>query len=141
MAPDMRKVSPDYWPLIKQHMPKGFKLKFKKLRGGILAYAHFVREIVVEQVLDAKELFIFLHEAGHVHLRHVYEEVPENWREEYEADQYAIKAMRAAGVPVPRECVKWHKEIVRDMIEKSKEHVDDEAVLKYAYGKEWRKHR
>ena len=98
----------------------------------------------MEKLENRADLFVFLHEAGHVkmgHLRKSNEVNPVLWRDEYEADQYAIAAMRACGVPIPRERLATHKGILRELIEASHEHPDEEEILKYAYGKQWRKHR
>jgi hypothetical protein len=94
--------------------------------------------------VDRASLFIFLHECGHVHLKHLTRAVKlPTWREEYEADQYAIAAMRALKLPLPRERLREAKQVLRDDIVKGqhKHEEIDEEVLKYAYGKNWRYHR
>ena len=49
---------------------------------------------------SVKALYTLLHEVGHVLLGHLHRTSPEN-RDEYEAEQYAISAMRSEGVPIP----------------------------------------
>jgi hypothetical protein len=147
----LKHVAEPYQALVKQHLPAGYKLVCKKLSGGTAAYAIFTREIRIDHIKDREQLFIFFHEAGHVHCGHLRKanekSGPHNWRDEYEADQYAITAMKAAGVAVPRGILIHHKKCVREIIEAARhsdrapDHCDDDAVLRYAYGREWKKHR
>lgn len=129
-----------YGHIINEHRPKGYLLKRRKL-GDLNGYAAFQREIVVDCSLDDRTaLFIFLHECGHVHHQHLrqrhHEEVPD-WQCEYEADQYAIKAMRAHKIPVPRAVLEGHKSELRALIDKAHEEVP-KPVLRYAFGRHWR---
>lgn len=136
-----------YQDVIALHHPKGYRLKERKLRATH-GFATFRRDIVCEPIRDNAALFVYLHECGHVHARHLHDVVqPKNgfpdWRAEYEADQYAIVAMRAHKLSIPRARSKEAKEVLREYIVRGLEkgeHIDDE-VLRYAYGKEWRKHR
>lgn len=139
--------APVYGDIIARHLPASYSLKERKLRSN-RGFAMFRRDIVCEPIVDNATLFVFLHECGHVHFQHLHDDhqvkngLPD-WRVEYEADQYAIKAMRAHGLPIPRGRIREAKDVLGDCIVKALdrgEHVDDE-VLKYAYGKEWRKHR
>lgn len=137
---------PGYDHIVKQHRPAGYKLARRKMTR-LNGYARFERAIVVNRDLKgADALFVFLHECGHVHLRHLCGEGSittfSRARDEYEADQYAIKAMREAGVAIPRHTLARHKALVGELIAEAKdhEHIEDD-VLRYAYGKEWRKHR
>jgi hypothetical protein len=139
------KVPPRFQALVSEHLPRGYSLEIKPLKGGVEAYAVFTREIRLSKLVDRCDLFVFLHETGHVHNRHLHKknksgERADNWRDEFEADQYAIKAMRAAGIPIPHEILRHHKKLVRELIEIAHD-CDDETALKYAYGKDWRKHR
>jgi len=129
-----------YLSIFERHKPKGYAYKEKRM-SKYYAYAINDRAIYLDPRLEGRDaLYTFLHECGHVHLRHCHAgaNVPE-WREEYEADQYAINAMRAEGVAVPRERVQWRKRLMRVLIEEADEPVDEE-VLRWAYGREWRKH-
>jgi hypothetical protein len=99
------------------------------------------RIIVCEPICDRVTLWAFLHECGHVHAKHHIHE-DSCWREEYEADCYATAALRAAGIPVPHKgIVREHKAFLRAEIARSTETVDDDRILKYAFGSNWRKHR
>lgn len=88
--------------------------------GETLAFADWEeRKIVCRPIVCRGSLYLYLHEAGHVNLQHgKYEdgEVP-LWLIEYEAEQYAITSMRAAGVAVPREAIVAAKSYVRRCIE------------------------
>ena len=52
-----------------------------------------------------------------------------------------IKAMRAEGIPVPRAVLKRAKLYVRDFVDAEAEVHHTKEVLKFAYGREWRKYR
>lgn len=131
--------------IVKKHRPAGYSLKRPRLTA-LDGNAIFQREINVSRELKGSEaVFVFLHECGHVHMRHIIRDgkvVGSNWREEYEADQYAIKAMREAGIPIPRDRLQHQKKIIRELIEQAdgSEPLDEE-VLRYAYGRSWRQHR
>ena len=145
-------AAPQFNEIVRKHRPRGYRLNERKMVAnyGLTTLTTFSRTISCEPIVDRFALFIFLHECGHVHCRHMIKNrsgcgAPP-WREEYEADMYAAQAMRAEGIPVPRECVRERKEIIRDLIKEwnakhEYEHVDDEDVLYYAYGRNWRKHR
>ena len=133
-----------YEEIVKAHRPSGYQLKTKTLRGADSGYVHFKREIVIhEGITTPSELFVYLHECGHIRNGHVTDHPKKQqpkWREEYEADQYAIMAMRDAGRPIPRDVLATHRQVVREHVEASDDVCDDHAVLKYAYGRAWRKH-
>jgi len=131
---------------IKQHRPVGYKLRHTRMKSldGLVT---FERSITINAELDRQSpdwLFVFLHECGHVHSKHCVQDgklVGDRAQEEYEADQYAIKAMRDYGVAIPRDRMAHQKKQVRDLIEAAPDDNRDEAVLRYAYGRNWRKHR
>lgn len=128
--------------LIKQHRPVGWSIKNRRTTAND-GMATLTMEITINKELKGTErLFVVLHECGHVHMRHLKGDgkmAGPRWREEYEADQYAIGAMKKAGIPIPRERLKHHKEVVRTHIEQAdgSETVPD-AILKYAYGRSWK---
>lgn len=134
-----------YGATVRKHLPAGYELKIRAMSANN-GLAEFKRSITVDSSLEEREmLFVFLHECGHVNLRHLgkMEKRFPLWRQEFEADQYAIKAMKADGIPIPRKQLQGNKEVLREYIDLAHdkaEHVDDE-VLRYAYGRDWRKHR
>lgn len=132
--------------IISEHKPTGYRLKHTRMKtcDGLTT---FERSIAISAELDRESpdwLFVFLHECGHVHNRHCVKDgkiVGSRAREEYEADQYAIKAMKTYGVPVPRHRLAFQKKEVRELVELTPDEEHDEDVLRYAYGRDWRKHR
>ncbi len=134
-----------YKDIIRRHRPIGYTIERRRMTAND-GEARLEMVLCISKEYDGHEaLFILLHECGHVHMKHLKgggKLGGPNWREEYEADQYAIKALRAEGIPVHRGRLQHQKSLVRDLIEQSdgSEHVDEE-VLKYAYGRSWRKHR
>jgi len=133
----------EYAGIIKRHRPAGYSLTERSMPShyGITV---FCRGMTVEPIIDRASLLTFLHECGHVHCRHMTAKDMPAWREEFEADQYAIKAMRAEGYAVPRERLKHGQKVVRDLIaaaNKKGDHVDDDEVLRYAFGRDWRNHK
>lgn len=134
-----------YGATVRKHLPAGYELKIRAMtaHNGL---AEFKRSITIDSALEEREaLFVFLHECGHVHCRHLgkMEKRFPIWRQEYEADQYAIRAMKAEGISIPRGTLSDHREVLREYIDCAHdrgETVDDE-VLRYAYGRTWRKHR
>ena len=56
---------------------------------------------------------------------------------EYEAENYAIKAMRAEGIPVPRIYLDDAKIYIDHCIRKWPEVSQSDEVLRFAYGKDW----
>lgn len=134
-----------YRAICKQHRPKCYRVVERELKGEHDGFVNFPkRTIVVYPVTDNYDLFVYLHECGHVHSGHGQGESTPAWRDEYEADQYAIKAMRAGGFAINRKQVTEFRRQVAEAIEKweqeTGEHVNDEDVLRYAYGRSWRKH-
>lgn len=130
-----------YKHIVDKHRPAGYTIHMRKMRvhNGM---TEFSRSITIDNALEDRfALFVFLHECGHVHMGHM-RHGPEQprWEEEYEADQYAIRAMRKAGIAIPREALATHKDILRGLI-KDAGHVDNDKALKYAFGKNWRKYK
>ena len=132
-----------YHHIVKAHRPVGYKLIERPMTANY-GLTTFQRTISCEPIVDRAALFIFLHECGHVHLGHLRKNrgLP-IWRQEYEADQYAIAAFQALKLPMPRERLQDCKTVMHDYIlEGQHRHEEiDEEVLKYAYGKNWRHHR
>ena len=136
------KTSDEFLHIVKEHIPSGYMLIERPMTGSLAGYALFIREINCEPITDRERLFVFLHECGHVHYGHLRKGAnAPRWLEEFEADQYAISAMKTHGISIPKHISTHHKSEVRRLIEEDGETVDDIRVLKYAYGKNWRKHQ
>lgn len=73
------------------------------------------RIIFTPPIRDAKALFVFLHECGHVRLGHFEERLPRHV-EEYQAEKFAIFAMGLEGIPVAKEWVADAKYLVRRFV-------------------------
>ena len=130
--------------IVKRYKPFGYELVRRKV-SLVDAQVNSVREIVLSSSLEGRDgLFVFLHECGHIaltHLRTQKEAIP-RWQEEYEADQFAITTMRKEGVSIPKDRLNFQKSEVRRLILADGDaEVPPDAILKYAFGKEWRKHR
>jgi hypothetical protein len=97
-------------------------------RGSILAYAcSDPPEIHIPEEYDRYNLCLFLHEVGHIAMGHMRSEIA-NYREEYEAERYAIAACRAAKIPVPRAYVARAKRYVADCAHLSDEEIDPDVA-------------
>src|SRR5690349_9659387 len=88
-----------------QHTPEGVKIKY---RSGLTGRA-WEDKISAPRPVTRKALYVYLHECGHVHLDH-FTRFDFVYIQEYEAERYAHQAMRAAGIPVPREMTRRAKE-------------------------------
>lgn len=142
------------WSVIAKHKPRGWKIIERKPENhkgqfkifgqwsvGIAVYDS--KTIIVGTVKDRRDLFVVLHECGHVNCGHFSndeEGLVSTAQHEYEAEQYAIEAMRAAGIPVPRRSTFLARENVRDFIEEEADISHNEECIKFAYGSKWRKH-
>lgn len=138
---------------VRKHLPRGWTVKWKRGRkfpgerfkdAGeyIRGVTYFdKKQILCIEPVSYENLAIFLHECGHAHI-HTRDIDDIDWlaEQEYEAEQFAIKAMRAMGIPVPRSFIKRGREYIRDCVEEAPDIQHSDEVLKYAYGKEWRKH-
>lgn len=80
------------------------------------------KTITTLPIINRYTLYVGLHECGHAALHRKdylgnWLNTPD-WQVEYEAETYAIKAMRAAGVPVPRVCLHDARDYVGSLLEK-----------------------
>lgn len=114
-----------------RYRPPGVKFIFRE--GNQLTPAHAVQHAdgsreIHTPVPDTREaLYIYLHEVGHMTLGHCRptSKLP-NWREEYEAEMWAIQTMRREGIPVPRRMIIEAKKYIRSYLK-----IDKEAVVPY----------
>lgn len=84
---------------------------FVRRNGERLAIIH------VPQPTTRRRLYVFAHECGHVALDH--DGSKPVHRKEYEAEKWAIAALRAHGVPVPLKQIRYGKKYVASKIEKA----------------------
>lgn len=125
-------------------LPRGWKLRErrKNKHGGfvyskeqVFGLACFeTRTIDVVRIETRADLFVFLHEIGHIHCGHGREASHADLSavHEYEAETWAIRAMRGMGFAVPRSCLAEAKAYVRGLIVDPEQ--EDPAVVKFAYG-------
>lgn len=125
---------------VDQFLPRGWRLVEIAPPNCEGACYYSRKTICCKPVISRETLAVFLHEVGHAtNSGHGYS-LPE-WLQEYEADIFAVKAMAALGVPMPRKLLRLWKWQVGELICSSEEAVDDERVLRYAFGREWRQYR
>lgn len=142
-------MSEKFREIVKRYKPRHASLKTTKRNEAIEAQVLARPVIYIPRLPRSRsELFAYFHEVAHVALRHLHADdhkespayVPQ-WRQEFEAETWAIAAMRAERIPVPASTMKRAREYVRECIEKAadgKHPCDDPEVLKFAYGRRWR---
>lgn len=129
--------------VVAKRLPRGYKLKERLPTDDLEGYASSEpKRIVCPPLIDRFALGVFLHEVGHVVLGHLRSDDLPGWREEYEAEQWAMKAMRAEGFRVSDEFAGRARHNVRCCIEKALDKepdcVIDEEVLRFAFPDTWR---
>lgn len=90
--------------IVRRHKPRGYRIRHTKRMTKLMnGYASYRRKVlVVPQLINVEGLYVYLHECGHVHMCHFHKKVrPIPHREEYEAELYAINALRAERVFFP----------------------------------------
>lgn len=105
---------------------------------GVADWNHKVIECI--HVVDRFALVIFLHECGHVLLGHGRDSEDDVAQLEYEAEKFAIDAMRANGIRVPRSSLQRAAAYVDECIRRHPDVQQTEECLKFAYGRKWREH-
>ena len=109
-----------------QHKPSGWTLEEVTpasngmfYYGGDYVYGLTIwdtKTIRTLLITDRATLAYALHECGHVHMGHEYD-TEYGAIQEYEAEQYAIKAIRAAGMSFPRPAMEEARAYVRSFLE------------------------
>ncbi len=108
--------------IIRRHLPRGWRLRQRPPTPTLWGLTDpYRRRIDCPPLVDRGALFIFFHEVGHVRYRHDFYDAPHPGHaiphvEEYEAEIYAIKAMRHEGIAVPRKQLRRAKENVRTCV-------------------------
>ncbi len=113
-----------YYEIAKRYRPKGVKIRFKRVfNAPAEAYAMLkqdgTKEIYTPRPDCRDGLFYYLHECAHVILRHLYMEDLPIWKQEYEAEMWAIATMRREGIPVSRKMLKEAKKYVKACIKEA----------------------
>jgi alkyl hydroperoxide reductase subunit AhpC len=65
-----------------------------------------------------KQLFVIAHEVGHVVMKHYDSNKPRHV-EEYEADKYALAALKRHGVKVPRKLAQHIRQCIASMVKRA----------------------
>jgi hypothetical protein len=103
----------------KRYKPLGVRVRFKRGKKLGPAYAIILpngeREILSPRPVTREGLFYFLHECGHLVLRHWHVDIPV-WQQEYEAELWAMATMRREGIPVSIQSIRDAKEYVRGIV-------------------------
>jgi hypothetical protein len=106
--------------IVDMFQPEGWRMvKHPKLldRNNVEGEAHpKSKTIYIRQLKTHADLFIFLHECGHVDLGHFEQDLPKHV-EEYEAEMYAITAFRGTGLLLPAGVLQDAKDRVQAHIE------------------------
>jgi hypothetical protein len=110
--------------IAKKYRPRGVSVKFRKDQYLTPAHAAILHDgskvLYVPKPESREALFIFLHECAHHHLGHCKPEYKEPlWRQEYEAEMWAIRTMRFEGLRVPRAMIAEAKRYVAECAGKS----------------------
>lgn len=129
-----------------RHAPRGWSIAFGGTHlddardGQVLGYADFgSRRLVCPPITDRASLVIALHECGHVNLGHGEDHDDFDVDAEWEAESYAYRAMRACGIPVPRESIENGRAYLRSIYETGKGGAEpSERAMRFMYGAGWR---
>ena len=136
-----RRRTPRGWSVI-ERKPRNDTIGMVKLRS---------RVIYVPPLVDEDALFVLLHEIAHIENRHLVDnardyDAPPCWQMEFEAETWAIAAMRAEGFIVRHDMVAAARLNVRHrlqeaaataQLERDLEKVDP-AAIKFAFPRDWR---
>ena len=106
--------------IAKRYRPIGVRVRFKRNSKNLgpahaRLHADGSKEIYSPSPATRDGLFFFLHECAHFILRHWHVKIPV-WRQEYEAEMWAISTLRREGIPVSKEMIKDAKKYVRGII-------------------------
>lgn len=141
--------------IVKHRLPRGWTLKIQTpcfcsiarvvhyhspfRVYGVLGEMYDHKVIYCLPIIDVGSLFTFLHEVGHMRCGHADTDDLPGWLMEYEAENWAIAAMRAEKIPVPKKIIRHAKWNVKNFVDEAEDdEVIDVEVLKFAYGNKWR---
>lgn len=89
--------------IVKRYRPRGWRVAQSRHRWTwSSAKAEPNKRVLYVPTLDDDDsLFIYLHECGHVVLKHFDNDLPAH-REEFEAERFAVHVFRTEGLPVTK---------------------------------------
>lgn len=135
-----RRRTPRGWSVI-ERKPRHETLGMVKLRSHV---------IYVPPLVDEDALFVLLHEVAHIENRHMIDdsrdsEAPPSWQLEFEAETWAIAAMRAEGFTVSHDMVDAARLNVRHRVQEAAAtrrlerdlEKTGPAALKFAFPHSW----
>jgi len=132
--------------VVSRYLPRGWRLVEEKPDDCDGEANGATRTIRCRPIKTPYTLYVFLHEVGHVRNGHcgVNAKKP-SWREEFEAEIYAIGMMRASRFTVTRYMLRHAKANVRDHIidaeiEDPACEISDDAI-RFVFGRRWRRYR
>jgi hypothetical protein len=133
--------------VVKNRTPKGFTVIERVPRHNADGMTTSGGVIYVPPLISLDALFVFLHEVGHAVNGHVHADRCNEpvWQHEYEAEAWAIAAMRAEGFRVGRALLAAARANVAGHILRAiaadRFEVDGfgPAAVKFAFPKTWRK--
>lgn len=137
------------WSIAEQHLPQGWRLiertpgddgryYDKESRTRLYGVACFDDKTIECVCIDNRyALGVLLHECGHVRMGHA-NPTHSTAQDEYEAETYAIRAMRAAGLRVPRQYIDDARRYIRAHVEHEADLDHEPDLLRFAYGRNWR---
>ncbi|HEY5346830.1 MAG TPA: hypothetical protein VIJ72_01455 [Rhizomicrobium sp.] len=139
--------------VVRRRRPRGWHVVERPPHNNAIGMVTQTRHLIyVPPLVDEDALFVFLHEVGHIVNRHLHPGRPlpgdaPSWQIEYEAESWAIAAMRAEGFAVSRRNLAAARQNVRHRIEEAlaagrldaELEGTDLAALKFAAPRSWRK--
>lgn len=142
------------WSIAEMHLPRGWKIvEHESDRDGLWKDEEigWIRGVVEEddkeihcaKIVDRETLGTFLHECGHVRMGHFRKGMHLlRAEEEFEAEMYAMKGLRDAGLSVPRKYTTIARGYVFECMDKTLGgSAYSDELLKFVYGRDWREHR
>lgn len=138
--------------VVRRHRPDGWRIRERPALHGCDGQAEPCRRtIFCLPLIDTDALFVFLHETAHVRFGHVYpgratvEDLDSTWLQEFEAEDYAIRTMRAEGFTVSRDNAQRARRYVRDhfLLRHDPSDLDTplaHRALRFAFQAKWREH-
>jgi len=135
--------------IARRHKPRGWRNvwhdpgadgKFSDEGRRVYGCADFEARIIhCVRIVDRYTLGVYLHECAHVHMRHM-NGSNSDAQDEFEAEMYAIKAMRAHGIVVPARYIADSRAYIGAHVAAEPDIEHSEPLLKFVYGKKWREH-